>query len=83
MSEDKKPLDLEVEFSNLMEEVILKIKANKKSGLYADWEASYLERQVKNLIDHGDTTNYGEQCPLGCGNIDDCGWSPSMGYHCI
>ena len=82
MSEDKKPLDLEDEFSRLMEEVLEKIKANEVGGLYAPWEASYLDRKVSNLIDHGDTTNYGEQCPEGHGNIDDCGWSPSMGYHC-
>lgn len=82
MSEDKKPLDLEEEFSRLMQKVINEVRHACEEGLYTAFEASYLEHQLKNLIDHGDTTNYGEQCPEGHGNIDECGWSPSMGYHC-
>jgi hypothetical protein len=82
MSEDKNPLDLEAEFSRLMQGVLDQIKVNKDAGLYDDFEASDLEIKVKNFLDHGDSSNYGEQCPEGHGNIDDCGWSPSMGYHC-
>ncbi len=82
MEEDKKPLDLEAEFSRLMEEVIEGIKHKEEAHIYAPWEASYLEQKVRNVVDHGDTSRNGEQCPEGHGNIDECGWSPSMGYHC-
>ncbi len=80
--DDKNPINLEGEFISLMQELSAKIKANKEAGLYDEWDATVLQAKVQNVIDHGDTSRYGEQCPEGHGNIDECGWSPSMGYHC-
>ena len=74
-------MDLEQEFQKLMHEVIDKIQSKKDSGEYDTWDANDLDRKVKSILDHGDTSNYGNQCPEGH-TYSECGWSPSMGYHC-
>ena len=73
--------DLETEFKNLMQEVIDKIQAKKESGEYDSWDASELTEKVQGVLDNMDHSRYGEICPLGHDDPD-CGWSPSMGYHC-
>ena len=65
-----------------MQEVIDKIQSKKDSGEYDRWDASYLLERVENILDHGDISNHGNQCPDGHTDSE-CGWSPSMGYHCI
>jgi len=75
-------IDLEEEFERLMNEVLDKIKASQIDGSYTPWEAEDLTGRVKNLLDHGDTSRFGNRCPEGHGDIEECGWSPSMGYHC-
>jgi hypothetical protein len=73
-------MDLELEFNKLMQEVLDKIKAKNTSGEYSPWEANDLSDKVLSVMDHGSTSNY-DSCPEGHTDPD-CGWSPSMGYHC-
>lgn len=73
--------NLDTEFKKLMEEVLEKIQEQKASGKYESWEAGELTDKVNAIIDHGDVSNFGRQCPEGHTDPD-CGWSPSMGYHC-
>lgn len=75
-------IDLEEEFQKLMEEVIDKINDKENAGTYNSIIASNLITKIKSLLDHGDTSRYGNSCPEGH-NDPDCGWSPSMGYHCL
>jgi hypothetical protein len=74
-------MNLEEEFEKLMQEVIDKIQTKKDSGEYDEWDANDLIEKVKAVLDHGDTSRYGNRCPEGHSDPD-CGWSPSMGYHC-
>jgi hypothetical protein len=74
-------MDLEQEFQKLMQEVIDKIQSKKDSGEYDTWDAFDLDQKVKSILDHGDTSRHGNQCPDGHDDLH-CGWSPSMGYHC-
>lgn len=75
-------MDVEKEFETLMKEVLEKIEAKKKAGEYDSWDADDLASKVQAILDHGDTSNYGNRCPEGHSDPD-CGWSPSMGYHCF
>lgn len=76
---------LEEEFKRLMEEAMkeakekLKIKVDAGELDYVD--SLELSTMFDNVLNHGDTSNYGEKCPDGHDDPD-CGWSPSMGYHC-
>jgi hypothetical protein len=74
-------MNLEQEFCKLMQEVIDKIQSKKDSGDYDAWDATELTEKVQSIMDHGDTSRYGSRCPEGHTDPD-CGWSPSMGYHC-
>lgn len=74
-------LDLEEEFQKLMQEVLDKIQAKKDAGEYDTWVAQELTDKVKSVLDQRDTSRYGNRCPEGHSDPD-CGWSPSMGYHC-
>jgi hypothetical protein len=74
-------MNMELEFQKLMQEVIGKIQSKKDSGEYDEWDANDLVQRVRSILDHGDTSRYGNNCPEGH-NDSDCGWSPSMGYHC-
>ena len=73
-------MNIEEEFKKLMQEVIDKIKYKKEAGEYEYWDAAALTQRVVSILDHGDTSRYGDTCPDG--HDDDCGWSASMGYHC-
>lgn len=73
---------MEEEFNKLMQEVIDRINEKEQAGELTKWDALHLIDKVKAIIDHGDTSTYGIRCPDGHSDIDDCGWSPSMGYHC-
>jgi len=73
--------DIENEFKKLLEEVIERISNKESSGEYDSYDASRLTQMVNNIIEHGDSSNYGGHCPEGH-QYPDCGWSPSMGYHC-
>lgn len=74
-------MNLDEEFQKLMQEVIDKIQSKKDSGEYDTWDAADLTERVKSVLDHGDTSRYGNRCPEGHTDPD-CGWSSSMGYHC-
>lgn len=75
-------MNLDQEFEKLMNEVVEKIKAKQTAGEYDKWDAQYLTSLVENIIDHGDTSRCGNKCPNGHDDPN-CGWSPSMGYHCL
>lgn len=75
-------IDIEEEFRKLMQEVVDKINDEKSNGGYNSFDAQYLITKVENCIDHGDESRHGFRCPEGHTDPD-CGWSPSMGYHCI
>ena len=72
--------DLEEEFKKLMQEVNDKIKEKASNGEYDEWDAAALTEMVNNILNQGDTSRYGNVCPDG--HDYECGWSPSMGYHC-
>lgn len=74
-------MDIEEEFQKLIQEALDKITAKKEAGEYEIWEAGSLTQKFESILDHGDTSNYGNKCPIGHSDPD-CGWSPSMGYHC-
>lgn len=78
----KQKVDLEQEFKNLMDNVLEDIEAKKYSGEYSIYDATDLSEKIKSILDHGDTSRYGNVCPEGHDNDLNCGWSPSMGYHC-
>lgn len=73
-------IDIEQEFQKLVQEAIDKIKAREKTGEYQVWESGELIQKFGSILDHGDTSRYGNICPDG--HTHECGWSPSMGYHC-
>ncbi len=75
-------MDVEKEFQDLMNEVLEKIEQRKLNGKYEPWEGDELAEKVRSILDHGDTSRYGNRCPQGHDDPD-CGWSPSMGYHCF
>lgn len=74
-------MDIEQEFQKLIQEALAKIRAKQEAGEYQVWEAGPLMEKFNGILDHGDTSRYGERCPHGHSDLD-CGWSPSMGYHC-
>lgn len=74
-------IDIEQEFQKLIQEAIEKIKDKKELGEYESWEAGDLSRRFASILDHGDTSRFGNRCPDGHA-YPECGWSPSMGYHC-
>ena len=73
--------NLDEEFQKLMDEVIDKIQSKKDSGDYDEWDTAELTEKVKSFLNHKNTSHYGNKCPEGHSDPD-CGWSPSMGYHC-
>jgi hypothetical protein len=75
-------MNIEEEFQTLMQEAISKVEEKKSRGEIDQWDALNLIQKIENCLDHGDTSNYGNRCPEGHTDPD-CGWSPSMGYHCI
>lgn len=81
--------NLEQEFQKLMDEIVSQVIDKCSRG-----EISYQERddlihviatrRYQNTPESGsgpDATRYGKECPDGHDDPD-CGWSPSMGYHC-
>lgn len=74
--------DIEDEFKKLMQEAIDKVNDKMTRGEYDLYEAQTLIDKVNNCIDHGDESRCGFRCPEGHTDPD-CGWSPSMGYHCL
>jgi len=74
-------IDIEEEFQILMREAIDRVNAKLAAGTYDTWEAQDLISKIDNILDHGDTSRCGNVCPQGHTDPD-CGWSPSMGYHC-
>ena len=58
-------MNLDEEFQKLMQEVIDKIQSKKDSGEYDTWDAAELTEKVKSVLDHGDTSRYGNACPDG------------------
>jgi hypothetical protein len=74
--------DIEDEFNKLMEEVKNKIQEKQDSGEYSKWDAQDLTEKVDSIISRADTSRYGNTCPDGHSDPE-CGWSPSMGYHCF
>ncbi len=80
-------MNLDDEFTKLLESLRDKIKERQNNGTYDKYDADYLNTMLNNVLDHGDSTSYGLKCPYGHHEYDhegypECGWSPSMGYHC-
>jgi hypothetical protein len=74
-------VDLEQEFQLLMQNAIKQINDKLSVGELTADEAEQLTRIVNNRS-QSIATQLAEVCP-DCGdNIEHCGWSTSMGYHC-
>jgi len=79
--------DLEEEWEELMDDLSNKIIDKRNAGDLTEGEAYELLQKVKaaGILGNGATpTEEAGQfgtCPQGHG--PDCGWSPSMGYHCF
>lgn len=78
-------IDLEQEFQALMYKVTLTIEDKYQDGELSFDEAEALKNRIRDcrVLPATDTSRYGERCPDGHSDIESCGWSPSMGYHCV
>jgi len=87
--------DLEEEFNRLVQEMYLIINSRYGNYEISALEASNLTSKVEaktgvapdpqyaeqRTWDPNNDSRYGSRCPDGHADPD-CGWSPSMGYHC-
>lgn len=73
-------IDLEQEFEGLRRLVLNQISSKEQAGLYTEEEAEGLRTIVAARMISLENVPEDERCPEG--HVGDCGWSPSMGYHC-
>jgi hypothetical protein len=73
-------IDLEQEFEMLKRLCLREIDNKQGNGLLTEEEAEGLRTMVAARMVSLENVPEDERCPEG--HTHDCGWSPSMGYHC-